>query len=139
MPTERMEVRFAYDATGLYVGARMFSRDPKAIQAPLGRRDEVETQSENIIVSLDTFLDRRTAYSFGVSASGVRLDRFHPQDDETTFDMGFDPVWEVKTNIDEQGWTAEFWIPFFQLRFNEQATQACGLNVRRFTPTSASL
>ena len=134
-PTERMDVRFAYDAAGLYVGARMYSRDPKAIQAPLGRRDEVDTQAENIIVSLDTFLDRRTAYSFGVSASGVRLDRFHPQDDETTFDVGFDPVWEVRTRIDEQGWTAEFWIPFSQLRFNEQVTQTWGLNVRRFTPT----
>ena len=134
-PTEQMDVRFAYDATGLYVGARMYSRDPRMIQAPLGRRDEVATQSENIIVSLDTFLDRRTAYSFGVSASGVRLDRFHPQDDETRFDAGFDPVWEVQTNIDEQGWTAEFWIPFSQLRFNEQATQTWGLNIRRFTPT----
>ena len=126
-PTERMDVRFAYDATGLYVSARMYSRDPRMIQAPLGRRDEVATQSENIIVSLDTFLDRRTAYSFGVSASGVRLDRFHPQDDETRFDAGFDPVWEVQTNIDEQGWTAEFWIPFSQLRFQRAGDTDLGI------------
>ncbi|RPI49002.1 MAG: hypothetical protein EHM55_24645, partial [Acidobacteria bacterium] len=37
-PTERMEVMLAYDADALYVGARMYSRDPSAIQAPLGRR-----------------------------------------------------------------------------------------------------
>jgi hypothetical protein len=36
-PTDRMEVRFAYDDTALYVGARMYSSGP--IQAPLGRRD----------------------------------------------------------------------------------------------------
>ncbi len=133
-PTERMEIRFAYDAGALYVGARMYSRAP--VQAPMGRRDDLEEQSENIIVSLDTFLDRRTAYSFGVSASGVRLDRFHRQDDEEAIEAGFDPVWNVKTRIDELGWTAEMWIPFSQLRFNNEAEQVWGLNVRRFTPNT---
>jgi hypothetical protein len=29
-PTDRMEVRFAYDDNALYVGARMFSTEPRA-------------------------------------------------------------------------------------------------------------
>ena len=33
--------------------------------------------AEYILVSLDTFLDRRTAYSYGVTASGVRIDHQH--------------------------------------------------------------
>ncbi len=134
-PTERMEVRFVYDASAIYVGARMHSVDPSRIQAPLGRRDDGESQAEHIIVSLDTFLDRRTAYSFGVTASGVRLDRYHRSDTENNTDDGFDPVWEARTRIDEQGWTAELWIPFTQLRFGTQSEQVWGLNVRRFTPT----
>ena len=134
-PSERTEVRFLYDGGALYVGARMYSRNPPAIQAPMSRRDTAEEQAEYILVSLDTFLDRRTAYAFGVTASGVRLDRFYPQDDETTFDEGFDAVWEARTAIDEQGWTAEFWIPFSQLRFSQKAEQVFGLNVHRFTPT----
>ena len=100
----------------------------------MGRRDRGE-QSEHLLIALDTFLDRRTAYVFGVTASGVRLDRFHQRDDETTFDEGFDPVWEAKTSIDAQGWTAELWIPFSQLRFNEGLEHVWGLNVHRFTPT----
>ena len=88
-PTERMEVQFAYDGSALYVGARMYSRAPSAIQAPMSRRDDVDTQMEHIFVSLDTFLDRRTAYTFGVTASGVRFDHFHRQDDEETADATF--------------------------------------------------
>ena len=129
-PTDRMEVRFAYDDTALYVGARMFSSAP--IQAPMSRRDGAN-QAEFMMVSLDTYLDRRTASSFGVTASGVRLDRYHPTDD-TRADQGFDPVWEAQTSIDGEGWSAEFWIPFSQLRFNERNPQVWGLNVQRWIP-----
>jgi hypothetical protein len=84
---------------------------------------------------LDTFYDRRTAYAFGVTASGVRIDRYYPQDNENDFDEGFDPVWEARTNIGDETWTAELWIPFSQLRFNDQDEQTWGLNLQRFTPT----
>ena len=133
-PTERMEIRFVYDSSALYVGARMYKVPGSTIQAPMGRRDRVE-QAENIQVALDTFHDRRTAYVFGVTAAGVRIDRFHPEDNEATFDEGFDPVWQARTNMTEQGWTAELWIPFSQLRFNNSPDQLWGLNVRRFVPT----
>jgi hypothetical protein len=134
-PTERTEVRFVYDDNALYVGARMFTRIPATIQAPLGRRDDVDNQTEHFFISLDTFFDHRTAYTFGVSAAGVRLDRYHPNDDEQTADEGFDPVWQAKIHVDEEGWTAELWIPFTQLRFNNTEEQVWGLNLRRFTPT----
>ena len=134
-PTEPMEVRFLYDGSALYVGARMYSADPSSIQAPLGRRDEIGVQAEHVFVSLDTFLDRRTAYTFGVSASGVRLDRYHRSDSEFDADREFDPVWEARSRIDELGWTAELWIPFTQLRFSNRQEQVWGLNVRRFIPT----
>jgi hypothetical protein len=133
-PSEPMEVRFLHDEDALFVGARMFARDPAAIQAPMGRRDEVG-QAEHIFVSLDTYLDRRTAYTFGVTASGVRLDRYHGRDAEGDADSGFDPVWEAHAAIDEQGWTAEMWIPFSQLRFIGNRPQVWGLNVFRFVPT----
>src|SRR6185503_20178027 len=76
-PTDRIDVRFAYDDTALYIGARMYSGTP--IQSPMGRRDEGE-QAEHLIVSLDTYLDRRTSYTFGVTAAGVRLDRYYARD-----------------------------------------------------------
>ena len=57
----------------------MYSDTP--IQAPMGRRDSGE-QAEHLLVSLDTYLDRRTSSTFGVTAAGVRLDRYYAQDDD---------------------------------------------------------
>jgi hypothetical protein len=134
-PSDRMEVRFVYDEGALFVGARMYSEaGSSGIQAPLSRRDEVD-QAEYVLVALDTYLDRRTAYCFGVTASGVRLDHYHPTDSEDDTDDGFDPVWQARTQMDEEGWTAELWIPFSQLRFNETPQHVWGVNIHRRTPT----
>jgi hypothetical protein len=130
-PSEDMEVRFAYDDSAIYIAARMYNRKQIPIQAPLGRRDAVKDQSEYVLVSLDTFRDRRTSYSFGVTATGVRLDRYYAEDDETRFDEGFDPVWQAKVVMEDDSWTAELWIPFSQLRFNAQLEPVWGLNVQR--------
>ena len=132
-PTDAMDVRLVYDDDVLYVGARMFSTDGR-IQAPLGRRDSTD-QAEHILISFDTFLDRRTAFVFGVTAAGVRIDRYHSSDNEDSFDSGFDPVWRAETQVSADQWTAELWIPFSQLRFSPRTDQAWGLNLSRFRPT----
>jgi hypothetical protein len=133
-PTEPMEVRFAYDDAALYIGAYMHSGKGMPVQAPMGRRDSGE-QAEHLQVSLDTWLDRRTAYTFGVTASGVRLDYYHASDTELDPQAEFDPVWEARTTIDDEGWSAELWIPFSQLRFNDRSPQVWGLNVKRWVPS----
>ncbi|OGU30021.1 MAG: hypothetical protein A3K13_12000, partial [Gemmatimonadetes bacterium RIFCSPLOWO2_12_FULL_68_9] len=132
-PTDRIDVRFVYDAGALYVGALMSSSAP--IQAPLGRRDEGE-QAEHLLVSLDTYLDRRTAVTFGVTANGVRLDYYYASDDDSADDATFNPVWQARTSMDGRGWTAELRIPFSQLRFNDRTPRVWGLNVRRWVPSS---
>ncbi len=134
-PTERTEVRFVYDDAALYVGARMYKNDPAAIQAPVGRRDD-GGKAEHIWISLDTYLDRRTAYSFGVTASGTRMDWYHPADHETDIDLSFDPVWQAGVHRDSLGWTAEMRIPFSQLRFNAAPAQTWGLNIDRWNPAT---
>jgi hypothetical protein len=133
-PSERTEVRFLYDDNALYIGAHMYKNPGSSIQAVMARRDRVE-QSEHILIALDTFLDRRTAYVFGVTAQGVRVDRYHARDDETVFDETYDMVWQAKTTVDAGGWTAEMWIPFSQLRFDRKTNLVWGLNIHRYTPS----
>lgn len=133
-PTDDMEVRFAYDDGAFYVGARMWARNAREIQAPLGRRDNTD-QAEHILIALDTFLDRRTSVVLGVTAAGVRVDRFHGTDDEDRFDTTYDLVWGARTSIDDSGWSVEIWIPFTQLRFNPEDALTWGLNVQRFRPS----
>lgn len=135
-PSDSMRIAIFYDDDAIYVGARMFSRDPSKIQAPLSRRDNT-FQAERIWVSFDSYHDRRTAYSFGVSASGVRADWYHASDNENDANFGFDPVWEGKASIDALGWTAEMRIPFSQLRFTNQSAQVWGFNANRWNPATS--
>jgi len=126
------EVRIVYDASAIYVGARM-SGDPAEIRADVTRRD-VSAGAEELVISLDTYRDGRTAYTLVVTAAGSRIDYYHSSDSETNRDYSFDPVWQARTTRDDGGWTAEVRIPLSQLRFSPGADQVWGLNVVRVRP-----
>lgn len=129
----KTEVAFVYDADALYVGARMSSLGPEDIETVMTRRDE-SGSAERLIISLDTYRDRRTAYSFAVTAAGVRVDWYHPDDHEYVVDLSFNPVWEARTTRTADGWVAELRIPFSQLRFDAANEQVWGLNIQRVIP-----
>ena len=78
-PSVATEVRMIYDDDALYIGARMYHPTPADIRTTLTRRDG-ESDAERLIIAFDSYHDRRTAYSFGVSAAGVRFDMYHPDD-----------------------------------------------------------
>ncbi len=130
-PTVATEVRVLYDDAALYVAARLFRPDPAAIRTSLTRRDG-ESDAETFTVSLDTYLDKRTAYSFTISSGGVRGDAYHSQDSEDSGkETQFDPIWNGRARVDSVGWTAEMRIPFSQLRFNAAEQQTWGLQLTR--------
>ena len=130
-PTDPTDVRIVYDDDAIYVGARM--RSSGGVRAPLARRDD-DGQAEHILVSFDTYLDRRTASTFGVTAAGVRLDSYAASDEFDSGDSGYSPVWGAQVFRDESGWVAEMRIPFSQLRFNDRSPQVWGLNIERRVP-----
>jgi hypothetical protein len=132
---QKTKVAFVYGEDALYVGARMYSEDPEHIQSIVRRRDDVG-KSERIIITLDTYLDRRTAYSFALTASGTRADYYHYEDNPYRRDYSWDPVWSGEVTQDSLGWVAEFRIPFSQLRFNEAQVQHWGLNINRYIPNT---
>jgi hypothetical protein len=116
--SERTEIRVLYDDAALYVAARMYDSSPDSIVAQLARRDQ-EVYSDWIYVAIDSYFDRRTAFTFGVNPRGVKIDLILY--DDTRSDGSWDAVWDVATQIDSLGWTAEFRIPFSQLRFSTAA------------------
>lgn len=134
--TDATEATIMFDNDAIYVAARLRSSAPSQIRALVSRRDREES-SEQFVVSLDTYHDRRTAYTFAITAAGVRIDYYHPSDFEGRREYTFDPVWEGRTSIDSVGWTAEFRIPFTQLRFSGADVQTWGVNfVRRIPATN---
>jgi hypothetical protein len=132
-PSEATELWLTYDDHALYVAARMHRADPQSIRRAVTRRDG-DSDAEVLVVSLDTYLDRRTAYSFALSSGGVRKDYYHSQDSEDGAELTFDPVWQGRVHIDSAGWTAEMRIPFSQLRFTKKEDQVWGLQVKRAMP-----
>jgi len=127
--SESTEVRVLYDASALYIGVRLFDREPSKIARHLGRRDTF-TQSDDFRVLIDSYHDHRTAYRFDVTPLGVKSD-LQFGDDGNFADQSFDPVWEVATSIDAQGWNAEYRIPFSQLRFSRDRDQIWGIRFVR--------
>ncbi|MBW3570168.1 MAG: carbohydrate binding family 9 domain-containing protein [Gemmatimonadetes bacterium] len=129
-PSQRTEARVVYDDDAVYVAVRAFDTAPDSITAQLGRRDATGIVSDWVQVIFDSYHDRRTGFRFGVTPRGVVKDAFHYDDGNE--DATWDAVWTAATRIDSLGWTAEFRIPFSQLRFRASAgEQTWGFNVLR--------
>ncbi len=115
-PTDPTEVRVLYDDQALYVGVKMFDSHPDSIAAQLARRDITGIYSDWLHVMVDSYHDRRTSFRFSVNPRGVQKDVLE-FDDNRGEDLNWDAVWQVGTSVDSTGWTAEYRIPFSQLRF----------------------
>jgi hypothetical protein len=126
--TERTEARILYDDGALYIGIRAFDSDPSGVVGQLTRRDH-SSPSDWLTVSIDSYRDRRTAFSFSVNPAGVERDEY--LFDDTNEDDSWNAVWDVATRVDEGGWVAEFRIPFSQLRFSKAEEQVWGFNITR--------
>ncbi|MDF1503832.1 DUF5916 domain-containing protein, partial [Roseisolibacter sp. H3M3-2] len=110
------EARVAWDETALYVALRMPEPTPNGVRAALGRRD-YDLPSDWAHVFVDSYGDRRTAFRFSVNPSGVQQDAMLANDAEFNEDRSWNAVWEAATATDPAGWTAEFRIPWSELRF----------------------
>ena len=127
--TQRTEARVLFDGNAMYVGMRMYDSAPDSIVATLGQRDFAGF-SDWAQVIIDSYHDRRTAFRFAVSPTGVKKDVFHF--DDVREDPGWDAVWEAATSIDAEGWTAELRIPLSQLRYSgTESDPAWGINFLR--------
>ena len=127
-PSQRTEARVLYGDDAVYVGMRAFDTSPDSIEARLARRDE-DPHSDWLDVVIDSYHDRRTAFRFAVNPAGVKRDIY--MYDDVQEDVSWDAVWDVATSTDAEGWTAEFRIPYSQLRFDGAARQTWGINFVR--------
>ncbi|MFN0099189.1 MAG: DUF5916 domain-containing protein [Gemmatimonadaceae bacterium] len=124
----RTEFKVAYDDRTLYVFVRAYDPRTDSLVALLSRRDE-RTPSEWIKVVIDGFRDRRNALQFMVNPAGVKRDATVYSD--VREDNAWDGVWDVAVDVDTASWTAEYAIPFSQLRFAPQEELTFGFGVWR--------
>ena len=128
-PTVATEAKVAYDEHNFYVFVRAFDAHPDSIKKLLARRD-VRICCDQIKIIIDSYHDRRTGFEFAVNPGGVKRDYAIYADGQQE-DDAWDGVWEVGTQVDSLGWTAEFRIPLSQLRYAHAPTNTFGFGVWR--------
>jgi hypothetical protein len=122
------EAKVAYDDRNLYVFIRAFDPHPDSILKLLARRD-VRAATDQLKIMIDSYHDRRSGFEFGVNPAGVKRDYAIYNDNQE--DDAWDAVWDVGTQVDSLGWTAEFRIPLSQLRYVPGDTNTFGFGVWR--------
>jgi hypothetical protein len=128
-PTEATRAWIAYSKDALYIAVRCDDRNPKQIVATDMRRDADLWGSDSVEIVLDTYHDHRNAYFFSTNAVGALVDGRVSENQMAAFE--WDGIWNVRTHIDEGGWTAEFEIPFRTIGFNPSLSE-WGFNLSRF-------
>ena len=128
--TERTDVWVSFDQDNIYVSVRAFESRPEMMVANEMRRDSFNIlQNEGFGFFFDTFLDRRNGVLFAFTPVGGRMDG--QVTNEGTFNMDWNPVWDLAVSQFEGGWTAEAAVPFKSLRYAGQGPQVWGFQARR--------
>lgn len=137
-PTERTEVRIVWDSERLYIGVLAFDSEPDRVVARTLQRDRILQArfggprfegDDGIAVILDPFDDDRNGFIFATNPNGALFDALLT-DEGRQVNVDWQGVWQVAGTRTEEGWSAEFSIPFRTLRHPSDG-RAWGLNVLR--------
>ena len=127
-PEHQTKFKITYDENFIYLAFRCLDTEPEKIVKRLSRRDGFE--GDWVAVFFDSYYDKRTSFNFIVTAAGVKGDEFTSNNGNNS-DESWNPIWYTKTNIDDEGWTAEMKIPLSQLKFGKSDEQTWGLQIMR--------
>ncbi len=125
--TQPTTIYVAYDANNLYVAFECFKNDMDNLAANLTRRDSFFFSDDHVEVLLDTFLDGRNCYAFALNPLGTQTDRrlINEGSNRRTGQsmigtaISWDCDWQGQASEETDKWTAEFAIPFAELRFSK--------------------
>lgn len=145
--SERTEVRVIFTNDTLYIGAVMFDSDPSGIVVSDARRDAPMDDTDSFQMIVDTYRDRQNGFVFGTNPAGVEHDgqvtnegqgggglgfgQMQSGGSGSGFNINWDGAWTVRTKTTDQGWSAEFAIPFRTLRYPSSTSQTWGINFQR--------
>jgi Domain of unknown function (DUF5916) len=137
--SERTEVRVVFDATTLYIGVHAFDSDPSAIVARVLERDRIMSSDfdgtpqfggdDGIALLIDGLHDHRNAMVLATNANGAEFDALIT-DEGREFNVDWRGIWRVAATRTEDGWSAEFAVPFRSLRYRPGDAE-WGFNVYR--------
>ncbi len=130
-PSERTEVRIAFDEGHLYFGFVLYDSEPELIRRSILHREGRIDQDDHIWIGLDTYNDDRNAYLFEVNSFGTQGDALFNDESMTLDDWNWEGVYRSEARITEEGWTLEVAIPFTTIRFSDVPAPEMGIAIRR--------
>jgi hypothetical protein len=92
-----------------------YDSEPRRVIGTQMARDARLMSDDRIEILLDTFRDQRSAFYFATNPAGALVDGLTFANGELNTD--WDAIWHVRTRRTEEGWVAEFSIPFKSLSF----------------------
>ena len=129
----RTDVLIGATTEALFVAFRCIDPDPQRIAAAVTSRDGNLENDDSVTVLLDTNHDLRTAYYFATNSLGVQDDG-KVNDNGRVVDERWDASWKCAAKRTDDGWTAEFEIPFAVLRYRGGEATTWGVNFHRRVP-----
>jgi len=127
-PTDQTEVLVARDSNYLYFAFRLHDSKPEEIQATKTVRDTGFGYDDSITIELDTFFNRRDISQFSLNPLGTQTDDIA---DGRSTKIEWKGDWFGAAVRSDEGWTAEFAIPFAILNYQQKNT-VFGVNFKRY-------
>jgi len=126
--TERTEVRVAFDDRAIYFGLMMHDSEPDRIMRSILHREGRIDKDDRIIIALDTYHDRRSAYIFELNAFGTQGDA-HFTNERLVFpdDWMWEGVYESAARVTDRGWELEVAVPLTTIRFDPARVESMGV------------
>jgi hypothetical protein len=149
--SERTEVRIVYTDEALYFGIVLSDSDPAGLTVSDSRRDSPLDDSDSFRIVLDTYRDRQNGFVFATNPAALEYDgQVNGEGNNSPFgggggggggrqlagsgggfNLNWDGAWEVRTSSSDEGWSAEFAIPFRTLRYEPGSGREWGVNFQR--------
>ena len=129
--TQDTTAYIAYDKKNLYVVFLAWDSEPKKIRARMSPREKV-FDDDYVDIQLDTFHDRRRAYTFLATPLGIQWDALWTEGKD--FDDSFQALWYSEGKITDRGYMVLMTIPFSSLRFSPETEQTWGILFNRTIP-----
>ena len=137
--TQRTDVYVGYTSDALYIGVMAHDDDPSGIIVSDSRRDSSLEDTDAFLIIIDGLLDRQNGYVFGTNAASIEYDGQVTKEGSGdnfgsgggAFNLNWDGSWTVQARVTDDGWSAEFEIPFATLRYGQADVQDWGINFQR--------
>lgn len=115
-PSQPTRAYILYDEKYLYVGVYLYDSNPAGIRRSQLQRDPNMPDEDAIRVIIDSNGTFRDSYFFAMNANGAKLDAL--SENGNSFLDEWDPIWNGKAKVVDDGWIAEFAIPFQSISFD---------------------